>query len=142
MRSWREHGAIPRILLLVVTVFLLTACGSDSSDNTVNGKSANNESPGNLVLSSMCRAVELANNGDNEQASTVFRDDIHQDLHDLAARTSEYDRAVAADLLEAKQKVEAAIDDRASELGPPLTRLLADTRSAITATGTAPAKCE
>lgn len=137
MRYRRESRSKFPAVLFVATALFLAACGSDNGTDTFNS-----ESPDNRALSSLCRAVALANNGDGEQASAVFRNDVHRSLHDLAARTSRRDRAVTADLLEAKHEVETAIDDHEAELGPPLASLLAATRAAITVTGTTPAKCD
>lgn len=54
----------------------------------------------------------------------MFFDDAHDGLHDLAARTAEVDRAVTADLLRAKERIEALMDSSsASDLQSALANL-------------------
>ena len=62
------------------------------------------------MVGSLCDAQDAAAAGDFESARTIFLDDVHVRLHGLADRLSD-DRAVAARLLEAKQAVEADLDD-------------------------------
>lgn len=61
----------------------------------------------------LCAAGRLAEEGDLEGAGELFTDRAHAYLHELAAELSEIDRAAAAELLVAKQQVEAAL------AGPP-----------------------
>lgn len=62
------------------------------------------------MVASLCDAQDAAATGDFESARTIFLDDVHARLHVLADRLSD-DRAIAARLLEAKQAVEADLDD-------------------------------
>lgn len=62
------------------------------------------------MVASLCEARDAAAAQDVATARTIFLDDVHAGLHDLAERLSD-DRAVAARLLEAKQAVEAALED-------------------------------
>ena len=48
-----------------------------------------------------------ARSGDVEEARAAFFGDAHDGLHDLAALTADIDRAVTADLLRAKERIEA-----------------------------------
>ena len=59
-------------------------------------------------------ALVAARSGDAQDARAVFFDGAHDGLHDLAARTAEVDRAVTADLLRAKERIEALIDSRST----------------------------
>ena len=67
------------------------------------------------MVASMCDARDAADAGEAEEAGTIFEDDVHVRLHGLADRLTE-DRAAVARLLEAKQRVEADLDD--SGAGP------------------------
>jgi len=54
----------------------------------------------------------------------VFFDDAHDGLHDLASRSADVDRAVTADLLRAKERIEALMDSSsASDLQSALAEL-------------------
>lgn len=54
----------------------------------------------------MCEASAAASDGKLGDAKAIFEDN-HTALHELAARASDTDRASAAALLRAKEKVEA-----------------------------------
>jgi hypothetical protein len=56
----------------------------------------------------LCDAQVEASRGRLRDAREIFDAETHAYLHELAARLQETDRAVAAELLEAKQRVEAA----------------------------------
>jgi len=56
----------------------------------------------------LCQAREQAR--DAESARAVFFDESHQALHELAINLQDTDRAAAAELLEAKARVEATFD--------------------------------
>lgn len=60
--------------------------------------------------SGLCEAAMKAEAGDIAGAEELFYDIVHQPLHDLAAATSEVDRALAGRLLEAKESVESGLD--------------------------------
>lgn len=64
---------------------------------------------GEMVVS-LCEARDVAATGDVDTAGVIFEDDVHVRLHGLADRSTD-DRAIAARLLEAKQAVEAGLDD-------------------------------
>jgi hypothetical protein len=51
----------------------------------------------------------LASGGGLDEARQVFQDQSHAYLHQLAAELQEQDRSLAAELLEAKQQVERAL---------------------------------
>ncbi|MDE0805515.1 MAG: hypothetical protein OSA99_19615 [Acidimicrobiales bacterium] len=59
------------------------------------------------VLAGMCETLEVSSNGGDAQRP--FYDEAHEDLHTLAADVTELDRAVAARLLRAKERVESAL---------------------------------
>ena len=59
----------------------------------------------------LCDAQVLAFESNVPRAATVFDREAHGFLHDLAADLEEVDRAAAAGLLEAKQRLEAILAD-------------------------------
>lgn len=58
------------------------------------------------LVAGLCEARSLAGS-DVEAAATVFENEVHVQLHDLAAEVGESDREAAGSLLEAKETVEA-----------------------------------
>jgi hypothetical protein len=60
------------------------------------------------VHTELCKAKAEADAGDLASAKRTF-DDVHAGIHELATATEEVDRAAAARLLEAKQRVEAGL---------------------------------
>jgi hypothetical protein len=88
------------VLRLGVVALLLAACGTES----VAGSSAADAAIG------VCAAREAL--PDRDASVDAFRNQAHEALHALAA-TPGLDRAVAADLLTAKVRVESAILDDA-----------------------------
>lgn len=112
-------------MLVVLAAF---ACGGGDDGPIRSGRFAG-------VHSEVCAARASAADGDLETAQATF-DDVHVGLHDLAAAAGEEDRAVAARLLEAKQRVEAGLDETS------LAGLVAPTAEAVRATGgAAPDSC-
>jgi hypothetical protein len=87
----------------------------------------------------LCSAADAARSGDAATALARFQD-VHADLHALAASLSAADRAAAARVLRAKQKVEA---DASAPVGAPalatdlvaLSRVVADAVGAPTTCG-------
>jgi hypothetical protein len=86
--------------LLLVVVMLASGCGDG------NGSSGSAEVPFAEVVEGLC-AMERVLPGDTDEADRIFTDRVHDELHGLADEASSEDRAAAADLLEAKQKVES-----------------------------------
>ncbi len=86
----------------VALLFVVTGCG-DGSDGS--------EEPDPLVAE-LCQAVEDAAGADVDAARAQFTDRAHQPLHELAAEVTQVDRTLAARLLEAKEQVEADLDQR------------------------------
>jgi hypothetical protein len=71
--------------------------------------------PVEQAFQGLCEAGTLSAQGQVEEAGEVFQDRSHDFLHELAADVQDADPAAAAALLEAKQRVEAALADPASE---------------------------
>lgn len=59
----------------------------------------------------LCDAAALASEGRVGEAGEVFDAETHDYLHELAGMLQEVDPAAAAELLEAKQRVESALAD-------------------------------
>jgi hypothetical protein len=97
------------------------------------------------AVDGLCRATGLARGGDVEAASEVFQDRSHEYLHVLADDLMDQDRAAAARLLEAKQRVEAVFADPGSADPVQTADLLGDLQSALaeaaTAAGLDPSGC-
>ena len=112
----------------MVVVLAVGACGGGDDGATRSGRFAG-------VHAEVCAALASAAGGDLDAAETTF-DDVHVGLHDLAAAAGEQDRAVAARLLEAKQRAEAGLDETS------LAGLVGPTAEAVRATGgAAPDTC-
>jgi len=61
------------------------------------------------IVPSLCRARDNART-DAGDSRRIFLDEVHAPLHELADEVATTDRPVAADLLEAKQVVEADLE--------------------------------
>lgn len=83
----------------------------------------------------LCAALTAAAGGDLGTARASFQDRVHGPLHDLAAAATETDRAAAARLLEAKQRVEAALASNGDSLATDLAALAPTVRAALVAIG-------
>lgn len=66
------------------------------------------------AVTGLCEARRVAS-AEPEEAVRLFQDRVHVPLHDIAAQVEEADRAAAAKLLEAKQEVEAEIEEGSLE---------------------------
>jgi len=102
--------------------------------------------PASAVASSAARtyaarwaSIAEAEDGEPAGAGTVFYDRAHEGLHELAASTVGVDRAAAARLLGAKQRVEAMLESSPTggELVPALSELADATADAAVAVGAA-----
>ena len=120
-------GLVAAVVLVLAGWLAIAATGDKDADAPTAGAEA---SP----LSGVCDALASARSGDVADARAVFIDDAHDALHDLASRTAEVDRAVTADLLRAKERIEALIaSGSASDLQSALADL-ADATGAATRT--------
>ena len=105
------------LALSVVAAACTSVPNNDSSD------------PFAAAATGLCDTVDAA--GQPDQARQLFFDTVHQPLHQLADETATADRSIAAQLLEAKQAVEAALDANTSSLGADLDRLADRTHTAL-----------
>lgn len=122
---------------LALAVSLTAACSDDDEPLSASESSTTQltvstpaDSLPDVSYAGLCAAVAAAEAGDIERVAQVFD---HGPLHELAASATEIDRAVAAQLLVAKGKVEAAMHDDATthaSLATDLTALAEATRQA------------
>jgi len=122
------------ILVAGALAIALAACGDDSSPAP--------SSRWTRAVAGLCAAAGQARGGDVDDARATFFDQSHDDLHELADEVAGDDRAAAAELLEAKEAVEADLEDSSASLPDDLDTLVDATRTAVRATGaTVPAGC-
>ena len=99
------------LILAVVAVgvgwVVLAAMGDEGADEI-------ESTPESTLQSSVCATIRASTGAERVDPRVVFYDRAHDGLHELAARVSDADRAVAADLLRSKQRVESLLDDRTS----------------------------
>jgi hypothetical protein len=130
-----------KVSTLVAVTLLATACAGPS------GGSATAAAPADLTvaLAGLCRAEDLARRGDVFEARRAFLNRSHAFLHQLAARGNEPARPAVARLLEAKQRVEAALGPDGNESPAQLANLFRElevaTRALASALGTAAPRC-
>ena len=134
-----ERGRVTRrVAVALVVSLVLVACGDGGGaaeqQPTPTGAEAARFVSAHQAL---CKAVTQADEGDRAAARTTFYDHAHQALHELAAPTADHDRLTAAHLLEAKQQVEALLEDR-GDVAEPLRALTTAVERAIDATGQHP----
>ena len=133
-----------RAIGVLAIILLVSACasrGDDASKATTtnlgtNGTStAETPSYSDPAFAQLCGVLGAARAGDLTEVRSTFDDGP---LHTLAQATIEVDRTVAARLLEAKEAVEADLDEpttSTAQITEDLLDLIATTADARTATG-------
>ena len=124
--------------LLVLGAFVLLRAPEDPSDASTAGEGFAH------VVPALCRARDNAAT-DTGDSRRIFLDEAHAPLHVLADEVATTDRAAAADLLEAKQAVEADLEEEAivtGELERDLEALIDATIAASTALGVEVGTCD
>jgi hypothetical protein len=138
MKLMTRLGAMTTLAL--VLSLLAGACGPS-------GGSATAVAPADLTvaLAGLCRAADFARSGDLFEARRTFLNRSHAFLHELAARGDEQTRPAVARLLEAKQRVEAALGTERRATPAEVAVLLEDlevaTRELAGALGTPAPRC-
>ena len=124
------------VLALALCLTLLAACGSEGTPEATPSPASGDLGKTELVLG-LCAVQGSLEAGDVEGAEVTFEDEVHEPLHELADEAESADREAAADLLEAKQRVEAgfAASTPASELTADVAALLAATSAAMETLG-------
>ncbi|MGH2711944.1 MAG: hypothetical protein ACRDH9_12160 [Actinomycetota bacterium] len=117
-------------LLPFIPLILLAACGG-SPDGQAETRQKADERPLQLAYEGLCDAAALSEEGDAWGAANEFGSNTHAYLHELAASLSSIDRAAAARLLEAKERLESVINTPDEADPVELTRLLSDMREEL-----------
>jgi hypothetical protein len=129
--------------MVLVLGAVLVGCGDDGTDTSAKPTDRPSESQesGSVTstpesdYASVCVARDAAVAGDIDTARTSFD---HGPLHELADAALDVDRAVAAQLLEAKEAVESDLADQttpAGQVADDLEALVRMTTAALVATG-------
>lgn len=130
----RPRRLLAPTALLTGGLVLAAACASGTSarDTVDVGDGRISASRLRAVASGLCRAAEEAAT-DPEAARLTFFSESHDGLHTIARALEDVDRKAAADLLVAKQAVEAdfAAAPSAGVLRDDLTTLAAATRTGL-----------
>lgn len=119
----------------VVTIALTAATFGCSSP-------APAEQEADEVVAAVCDAGTAAAQGEADGARRIFVNTVHDRIHELAAETGRVDRGTEARLLEAKQRVEAVLDDPGPDFADRLERLAVAAADAAAVVGDErPADC-
>ena len=128
---------------LVTALLALAAC-APGADQAIDALDEAEALSLEIAFQGLCQARSVAEAGDVQGASAVFQSRAHAELHTLADRLSGTDREAAARLLEAKQRVEAALAGPATT-GPAAAGLIsaleAEVQSAAESLGQDPPAC-
>ncbi|MGH9268649.1 MAG: hypothetical protein ACRD0D_10795 [Acidimicrobiales bacterium] len=123
----------------VIVAALIGACGTGDSGSASDTASRPRVAGG--VIEGLCRARQQAGD-DPGAAKATFFDTAHQGLHELARSLEEVDRGAAADVLRAKQMVEADLETEDRDLATDLDALVAETSAGFDALGLPAPSCE
>lgn len=118
--------------------FIATMIGVGVAAELAIGGPDNDDQSG---IATICRAVASAPDDGGTALRDAFGGPAHDDLHELAARTEATDRAVAGDLLRAKQQIEASLTDPDAALDPGAALPTAIRRATATLDIPAPDDC-
>jgi hypothetical protein len=112
--------SITRNVAVALVLLALSACGSKGGARDTPTPSGPSGSLGVVTAAEASAAVrgictmETTTTSDPDTANAIFYDEVHEELHVIAAATQVKDRVAAGNLLQAKEKVEAEL------LGHPL----------------------
>lgn len=120
--------------LSLALLLVLVSCGSSGETVTPEATGAGDAVRAQAAVLGLC---EIRDASELETAEAVFHDRSHDALHAIAAAVEEVDRGAAADLLAAKQRVEADLAARElpATFASDVEDLLAATRAALAALG-------
>ena len=124
--------------MVLLFLFAAAALGACSERGAPLAQSGGDQSQD--IVTALCEARDDIGR-DAGATEAIFFDRAHDRLHDLARDAAELDRSVAARLLEAKQNVEADLDEAPSRrvLTDDFDALIDSTRRALeVASGAAP----
>lgn len=130
------------VLALVTLAVTASACGGgDAPPLTSSTPSGVDPERAAIAIEALCE-IEAAS--DLEPARTAFYDRAHATLHEIASAAATADRGSDAELLIAKQRVEAALEESALPPGfdADVALLRVAATSALDALGISPSGCE
>ena len=146
MRTWRivTRRAVIVVLALAAAV-AGTACpgsGAAEAPSPLPSGSLGPVTP-EAAADAVLGLCEISGATERDAAATTFFDRSHLTLHVIAAATEVADRGASADLLEAKQVIEAELADPVlpGSFGRDVRTLLAATRRALEAIGLGSPPC-
>jgi hypothetical protein len=135
-------GRRERVAWVVAAALALAACGGyGDSDQVTTPPALPSGSLGVVTSDAAVTTVQglcdVRDAPDAPAANATFYDRTHQELHVIAAATEEQDRAKAASLLEAMQRVEAELERPLLPAGFPtdVESLVGATREALASIG-------
>jgi hypothetical protein len=131
---------VRRLGVAISLVVLASAC--TGTDQKADSPAPRSRGP-QAAVTGLCEAQSLASGGGLDEARQVFQDESHAYLHQLAAELQERDRSLAAELLEAKQQVERALQagGDAELLSDLISRLRVVVEAALASMGMANVGC-
>lgn len=121
-------GVRPTFVFVAIAAFAMAGCAGGDQGAIAGGSSRQQRL--DRASQGLCDALVAASEGRVEEAAEVFDRETHDFLHELAGALSEEHRAVAASLLRAKQRVEAAFEDPVRG-DPPVADLLGQLQGAL-----------
>lgn len=124
----------PRLLLVAAVVAI---AGALAALVLVREGAVGEDSRWRPVLVGVCRAAELAAEGDRAGADARFRD-VHDDIHELIIEAG---RSVGGGLARDKFRVEQALEQPETPAVAPMRSLSESIRSAGVAAGDDPGSC-
>lgn len=145
MPSVTRFRLVPVVTILAL-VSAVVACSSDQPSEARSIEVAGESIPADrleAVAGGVCQAARVAAS-DPAAARDLFFGEAHEGLHTLARALGEVDRPKAADVHEAKQKVEAALrgGEDGTTLGADLFQLAAAARAGLARLEIAVPACE
>ena len=131
----------PALVAVAAAAVLLEGCAGGDPAPTSTPRPTGHSLEG--LADGVCGVALQARAGQRAAAREQFVGRVHEDLHQLADELSEIDRAAAARVLEAKQRVEDDLDRPADppDLGGDADELVAATGEGLRRLGMAAGEC-
>ena len=132
----------PALVAVAATVVLLEGCGGGDPGPASTPRPTGHTLEG--LAEGVCGVAREARAGERAAARQHFVGRVHEDLHQLADELTDIDRAAAARVLEAKQRVEDDLDRPADppDLGRDADELVAATGEGLRRLGLVAEECE